>query len=757
MQGKIVTFYSFKGGVGRTMALANVAFIAAMNGKRVLTMDWDLEAPGLAYYFRGLLDPQDARAVKDARGLMNVLWEWGRTAHSGTPDEVQSLFDKFAQGRPFRECVISLMPKERLPHGAALDYISAGSKKMDAKGQVSYEEALAQFSWPSFMDHYAGGAILEGLRNWSKRNYDLILIDSRTGLADVAGVCTMQMPDEVALCFILNRQNIEGISLVAHAIRHKREEKVRLRAIPMRISQVGTPEESDARARAVSELNRVGGFSVEALNEDFKLAINATEGVPFYETLAALLPQTPAIEVFGTNYRQFASVLIDEQLSLPMLPADWKDTVRRRLQPRHATIAYVNELANAEPLRAAMELDRLIESALEDELDGRELDDSYVLALIDGALSFQIDMSTDEEGAGVGERALDLLRVLYAEDKEKWRQLMADSLERYWNSRSYLLDPEQEVAILEEADGVLAVSNTLSDKLRRLSFRRELARLYHQYGMQEEIAKQQFKEAWQLLSSVKKEYELAGDQLEFVSVIEADLHRIHAEVREREKDSRGAIDAYESGVKALSRVTMDSGRLEANRLRAVLYSRLAILQTVEGRLDIAVENAIRSTEWASRARPLAGVLFRVNAEPVIRLGSTVPAVEFCAIALLQDVARSVAAISTPAIRTLKTTLDLIEKATALARLIGAAKDARVPKLFEALSMLVRSSVEGLIRRRGTVSPQNLGEVLKEVEAFISEVGDRAERSDAETQEWVSLLEGLRRSALKRPRRNSGDT
>ena len=43
----INTFYSFKGGVGRTMALANVAVHLARRGRRVLLVDFDLEAPGL--------------------------------------------------------------------------------------------------------------------------------------------------------------------------------------------------------------------------------------------------------------------------------------------------------------------------------------------------------------------------------------------------------------------------------------------------------------------------------------------------------------------------------------------------------------------------------------------------------------------------------------------------------------------------------------------------------------------------------------
>ena len=37
--GKVVTFYSYKGGTGRTMALANVAWILAANGKRVMVAD----------------------------------------------------------------------------------------------------------------------------------------------------------------------------------------------------------------------------------------------------------------------------------------------------------------------------------------------------------------------------------------------------------------------------------------------------------------------------------------------------------------------------------------------------------------------------------------------------------------------------------------------------------------------------------------------------------------------------------------------
>ena len=55
--GKIITFYSFKGGTGRSMALANVAWILASQGKRVLAVDWDLDSPGLGRFYHPFLSP----------------------------------------------------------------------------------------------------------------------------------------------------------------------------------------------------------------------------------------------------------------------------------------------------------------------------------------------------------------------------------------------------------------------------------------------------------------------------------------------------------------------------------------------------------------------------------------------------------------------------------------------------------------------------------------------------------------------------
>src|SRR5580704_14218338 len=82
----VVTFYSFKGGVGRSMALANVGEILANQGYRVLLCDWDVEAPGLEQYFRD--DPQGSDFVArcgDSLGVMDLLREYKEVVRNPVP------------------------------------------------------------------------------------------------------------------------------------------------------------------------------------------------------------------------------------------------------------------------------------------------------------------------------------------------------------------------------------------------------------------------------------------------------------------------------------------------------------------------------------------------------------------------------------------------------------------------------------------------------------------------------------------------
>src|SRR6185369_2062515 len=86
----ITTFYSYKGGVGRSMALANVAQVLAERyDKRVLMVDWDLEAPGLHRFFR-----LDDTQVK--KGLLDMIEDYKkvlRAEQDSLPDTLVNLKD----------------------------------------------------------------------------------------------------------------------------------------------------------------------------------------------------------------------------------------------------------------------------------------------------------------------------------------------------------------------------------------------------------------------------------------------------------------------------------------------------------------------------------------------------------------------------------------------------------------------------------------------------------------------------------------
>ena len=476
-EGKIVTFYSYKGGVGRTMSLANTAFLAAANGVRVLVMDWDLEAPGLAYYFRGLLEPSIAKELKDSAGLLDVLYSWRDDLTSVYDEEdVSRLIDVMGAGEPFANVVRPLVAPELFNFPIVLDYIGAGGRVIGSGTGLPYEEALAQFSWTDFFDQHSGGFVLESLKKWAKSKYELILIDSRTGFADVAGICAMQLPDELALCFVLNRQNIDGIARVSAAIRDKRQDEIVLRAVPMRVHRSESSEGSDATARAIAELTKVGGFSRSAILEDIKnLSIRAYDDVPFYETLSVFVSPNPQFDGLSLSYLSLASRICGQDFSIPDFDQDAVSLIKKRLAPKLVTVEYLGDLSSAEPERALEELNVYIESAYDAVLSGEAVDNDYLKALVQsvGQLAARASpvAAVDLRGRGI-----DLLRALYLIEGEDWKSyfiaLIQDAVDF-----PFFMEQEQVVALLEELDVLLSDSGQIVQRLRRINYRRQAARI----------------------------------------------------------------------------------------------------------------------------------------------------------------------------------------------------------------------------------------------------------------------------------------
>ena len=120
----------------------------------------------------------------------------------------------------------------RFPADGTLDFLSPG------KQNRFYLATLSGLDWDNFHNRLNGGEFLDAVREDMKRHYDYVFIDSRTGLSDVADICTVQMPDILVDCFTLSTQGIEGAEQVARLIEEQYEwRSIRVLPVPMRVDQ----------------------------------------------------------------------------------------------------------------------------------------------------------------------------------------------------------------------------------------------------------------------------------------------------------------------------------------------------------------------------------------------------------------------------------------------------------------------------------------------------------------------------------------
>jgi len=224
--GRIITFYSYKGGTGRSMALANVAWILASKGARVLAIDWDLEAPGLHRYFAPFIEDKE---LENSPGLIDLMGSFVAGAGQSVGDVSEDWYKPYAT----IGCHAFSLDWE-FPERGTLDFMPAGRQS------AAYGTLVTTFNWADFYERLGGGLFLEALKQNLRSEYDYVLIDSRTGLSDTSGICTVHMPDELVICFTLNKQSILGAAAAAGSafeqrMTPKREPGIRIWPVPTRV------------------------------------------------------------------------------------------------------------------------------------------------------------------------------------------------------------------------------------------------------------------------------------------------------------------------------------------------------------------------------------------------------------------------------------------------------------------------------------------------------------------------------------------
>lgn len=204
--GRIITFYSYKGGVGRTLTLSNVARILAREGSgSVLVVDFDLEAPGLHSYFD--CSPPTSGVVEYLGALADLI-----------PD---AAFQEEMRGRDRAASLLRRLPLEPFLTPTSTPRVSLlAAGRLDAR----YAERVGRLDLVG-MFHKCPEA-LEAFREILAVDRTFILVDSRTGVSEVSGLTTALLADAIVAMFAPNRQNLDGlIDVLERSLTYRRRQE----------------------------------------------------------------------------------------------------------------------------------------------------------------------------------------------------------------------------------------------------------------------------------------------------------------------------------------------------------------------------------------------------------------------------------------------------------------------------------------------------------------------------------------------------
>lgn len=320
--GRIVTFYSYKGGTGRTMALANVAWILASNGRHVLAADWDLESPGLHKFFSPFLD----QSVPEAKGIIDMVrgYEW---AAARAADEDERLLAHIPEHARIQQYVIPLR-HWTFPGGGSLSFLSPG------KQNQNYLATLSALDWDNFHEALNGGEFIDAVRADMRRHYDYTLIDSRTGLGDIAEVCTVHLPDVLVDCFTLSNQGLDGATVVARRIEEEYGWRgIRVLPVPMRVDE---SEKERVEASRVFAQRAFAHLPREMTDAQRRAYWNTVE-VPYrpyyaYEEMLAVFGDKPGVPgSMLSAYERITGHITDGEITtLPPIDEDLRNLTRAK-------------------------------------------------------------------------------------------------------------------------------------------------------------------------------------------------------------------------------------------------------------------------------------------------------------------------------------------------------------------------------------------------------------------------------------------
>ena len=199
----IITFYSHKGGVGRTTAMTSYALHLAKEGKNVAIIDCDLEAPGYLNFFD--LSEHEELLEGKKNGLVEFLCDFQFVGEEVNIDNYIINVGARNRNNDYQPALnrIWLIPAGNLNEGVA------EKNAFESRGRQDYLEGLAKLNLGNTQKVIKGfTSLFEKLRGI---DVDAILIDSRTGFNDIFGTAALHLSSCVVGFFGLSWQNVPGL------------------------------------------------------------------------------------------------------------------------------------------------------------------------------------------------------------------------------------------------------------------------------------------------------------------------------------------------------------------------------------------------------------------------------------------------------------------------------------------------------------------------------------------------------------------
>lgn len=274
----IITCYSYKGGVGRSMALANIAELLYRRGLSVLMIDFDLEAPGLEQYFYKK-DSQPLKKALSQRGIIDLLLSYKELRSLPLPQNSPKDEKEIAESKeedstpvepppadeifpyavePLDNFIWKIHPRSSrnpgelllLPAGRRVREIAApDGQPSEFKDEfAAYANNVRSFAWDDFYLNQDGEDFFNWFYEKAIKRAEVVLIDSRTGVAEMSGVCTYQLADVVMMFVAPNNQNVDGTSKIASSL-VGREDLIRKRYKQRKLSVLLVPSRVDSNEK----------------------------------------------------------------------------------------------------------------------------------------------------------------------------------------------------------------------------------------------------------------------------------------------------------------------------------------------------------------------------------------------------------------------------------------------------------------------------------------------------------------------------